>query len=255
MNTVAKRLAKWFLGAVVSVFLVILALIGLVVFLLVYNGEPPDRADIDKVANAPKVRAAQRTAVGDLEAAYTTLEQAMGGRARPHAEAVSDVCGASFRDRGLWHPDGWSDVNCEREVVRAYVLDGPQAENATVVAVALEAAGWARNGPASVNPGTPPCPAPASSAVDAPSTPIGHEPACRIDAILPSRVSLYAEFWAEGLVPARFPSQLRDAADHSTTSTTARIDIQAITSASRPPGSSVVIVSILAPYFTQQQHS
>ncbi|MYS86635.1 hypothetical protein [Embleya scabrispora] len=252
MNFMAKRVAKWFLGSVASVILVIL---GLVAWGLFVHGKLPSPPDVDKVAGAAEVRAAQRTAVRDVEAVYTTLEQTMGGRAAQRAEAVSDMCGVVFRDQGFFRRVGWSGVRCQREVMRAYVLDGPRAENATVVAVALEAGGWFRNGPGAVDPGTPQCPAPASSTVDATSTPLGDEPTCRIDAILPSRVSLCAEFWDVLGRSAYFPSRLRSTVVSSTTGTTTHIDAQAITNAPRPPGSSVVIVSVLAPYFTQQGHS
>ncbi|WP_406300433.1 hypothetical protein OG948_34930 (plasmid) [Embleya sp. NBC_00888] len=81
----AKRVAKWFLGSVASVILVIL---GLVAWGLFVHWNLPSPPDVDKVAGAPEVRAAQRTAVRDVEAVYTTLEQTMGGRAEQRAEAV-----------------------------------------------------------------------------------------------------------------------------------------------------------------------
>ncbi|MFE3205652.1 hypothetical protein [Embleya sp. NPDC059237] len=252
MNSTAMRVIRWFLGAVASVLLLLLGVVAWGVSSCTQNTKTPHAPDVDRVAGAPEVGAAQRTAVRDVEAAYTALEQSLGGRAERRGEAVSDVCGAMLKRPSFFGEGGgrWSKVRCEREIVRAYVLDGPRATHATIVADALTAAGWSRPGADFVDPGTSPCPAPAPSTPRTPSTQVVHEYACIIEATLPSRVSLHAQFSDQDPLPY-FSSRLRPTDARSTTGTITDFDVHSVTNTPRAAGSSVVIVSVLDPYFQQ----
>ncbi|OPC84672.1 hypothetical protein B4N89_30475 [Embleya scabrispora] len=253
MASTAMRVIRWFLGAVLSVLLLLLGLAAWGLYSFAQGQRTPHAPDVDKVARAPEVRAARQAAVGDVEAVYTTLEQTWGARAERRAEAVSDVCGSELRTSPFFGSGGgkWSNVRCEREVVRAYVLDGPREGHATGLADALNTGHWYRKGPHAAT--TPPCPAPAP-ATAAPSIPADHEPDCTIDATLPPRLSLSARFWDTGRSPY-FSSLLRPADVRSTDSTTRPMDAQAVVNAPRPAGSSVVIVSVLSLSFEQHPHS
>ncbi|WP_439678438.1 hypothetical protein [Embleya sp. MST-111070] len=173
----------------------------------------------------------------NVEAVYTTMNRTTGGRVEQRAEAISDVCGiknrvTSFLDyKGEW----WTDVRCDCEVMRAYVFDGPRAENAKILAAALEAAGGrTRKAPGVTAPGTPPCPVSASSTVDDPSTTADDEPRCAFEAVLPTHAKVHAEFWDVGS-SAWFPDQFGHAFAHSTGSTQGKLDVRAVTNAPRPP--------------------